>query len=177
VKNLCQCRTAGEHKAGEVTEPLRAKKPQLPAMYLAHGTIEAGKQLEAGRGNADKDFPPIGILAAAADEGALFKAIEKAGNIRIAADHAARDFAAQQALGCSTQDTQHVVLIRREVMVAKELIRAAGEQVDGPEKIDKNGFFRTNFGLGSGPVGGNGWAAGHTHKMVVATDKRQRIGK
>jgi hypothetical protein len=103
----------------------------LPPVEVADRLIEALEQAEAPRSNADQDFPAVGILTTATNKAALFEPVEEAGDIRVAADHSRRDFAAEQAIGGAAQDTQNVVLIGREVVLLEEVGGAAGQQVDG----------------------------------------------
>jgi len=143
---------------------------ELTVVEVAHRLMEMGKQGDPGRCNADQDFAPVGIFAAAADEGAFLEAVEEAGNVGVAGDHAAGDFAAEEALGGAAQDAEDVVLIRGEVLFFEELGWGSREQVGAAHQLDEHDFFRTRDGLTSG----RGYA-GHTYKMVVGTDKCQRV--
>jgi hypothetical protein len=120
----------------------------LPPVEIADRLIEALEQAEALRSNADEHFTAVGVLATSTDEAALFEAVEKAGDIRVAADHSHRDFAAEQAIGGAAQDTENVVLVGREVVLHEELGGAAGKQVDGAGELNEDGFFGTWEGFG-----------------------------
>lgn len=158
-----------EEQPGKLAELSLAEMAELAAVEFADGRAEAREQREARSCNTNKDFAAIGIFTAAADETSFFEAVEKAGDVGVAGDHAAGDLATEQAFVGAAQDAQDVVLIRGEVVFFEEQGGAAGEQVSGAHEFDENGFLRA----------GNGWAgasgnAGHTYKMVVGTDKCQR---
>jgi hypothetical protein len=81
-------------------------------MKVANRPIEATKKGKPLVCNTNVDPPAIRIIAATTDEAALFEAVEEAGDIGIAGDHAVRDFAAEQAFWRSPQNAQDVVLVR-----------------------------------------------------------------
>ena len=142
----------------------------MAVVGLADGVVEVVKEGQSRGCDADKDFTAIWILAAAADEAALFEAVEEAGDIGIAGDHAAGDLAAEQAVGRAAQDAKDVVLVRGEVVAFQELGRCAGEEISGADEIDEDGFLGTGGGFGCSRY------AGHSSKMVVGTDKCQKGG-
>ena len=63
----------------------------------------------SGRDPGHHRSPVLGF-AAARDQLALFQAVEQAGDVRIAGNHAAGDLAAGQPFGRAPQDAEHVVL-------------------------------------------------------------------
>ena len=148
-----------------------AEVAELAVVHLADGLVKAREQIKTGGRYADENFAAVGIFAATADEGAFFKAIEKASEVGVAGDHAAGDFAAEEAFGGAAEDAEDVVLVRREVVVFEELVGAACEQIGGAHEFDEDGFFRAGSRLfrDTGP-------SGHTDKMIVGTNKCQRAG-
>lgn len=148
-----------QEEAGELAELGPAEVPELVPVGIADRLIKSREQREARRCNTDKDFAAIRILAAAADETALFEPVEEAGDVRVAGDHAIADFAAEQTLGCAAENAEDVVLVGGELVLFEELGRSAGEQIGGAHQFDKDGFFRTR-----GMFARSGRDAGHTYQ-------------
>ena len=146
-----------------------AEVAELTVVHLADGPLKTREQIETGGRDADENLAAVGIFAATADEGAFFEAIEKASEVGVTGDHAAGDFAAEEAVGCAAEDAEDVVLVGGEVIVFQELVGTAGEQVGGAHEFDEDGFFRAGIRLfrDTGP-------SGHTDKMIVGTNKCQR---
>jgi hypothetical protein len=115
----------------------------LAPVQVADWLVEPFEQTKAVSSNADSDLAAVRIPTTTPNKAAFFEPIEETGDIRIAADHSRRDFAAKQAIGCATEDTENVVLVRREVMLFEELNGAAGEQVDGAGEFDEDSLFGT----------------------------------
>jgi hypothetical protein len=120
----------------------------LLPMEVADWRIESFEQAEAISRNADQNLSAVGVLATATDEAAFFEPVEKASDIRIAADHSGCNFTAQQAVRRSAQDTEDVVLVGRKVVLFEELGGAAGEQVDSASELNEDRLFGTRERFG-----------------------------
>jgi hypothetical protein len=158
-KNSRNLLPAGEQQTRQFTEFPGTEMTKLAAMKVANRLIEMSKKVEPLGCNVNENLAPVGMPAAAADEAALFEAVEEAGNVRLAGDHSRGNFAAEEAIGSAAKNAEHVVLIRGQVVFFQELGRAAGEQVGGSGELDKNGLLVTLAG-----VGGTGSGSGHCIK-------------
>src|SRR3982751_4840417 len=75
-----------------------AEVAELPAVQVEDGLVQADQELEAlPRNSAGHDPAVVGVAGAGAQAG-RFQAVERAGHVRIAGDHAAADLAAGDAL-------------------------------------------------------------------------------
>lgn len=150
---LLQRAAAGFKEMGEPAELLCLEVAELAAVEGADGLIEAGEKAEPFGGDAGEDAAAVGMLAAAGDQPAFFEAIEQAGDIGVAGDHAGGDFPAQQAFGSAAQDTERVVLGRGKAMLAEKLRGTPREPVGGALDFDEKHF------LGAGGAGRAGLGA------------------
>lgn len=119
-------------------------------MAVMDWPIEACEKLQARRSNAGHHRAAVFDFTGSRDEVALFEAVEKAGDVWIACDHAIGYFSAGEAFGRATQDAEDVVLGGREVFGFEDMVEAAGEHVRGAEEVEERGFFP---GAAGPPVG------------------------
>jgi len=126
----------GLEQGGQGAESPATQVAQLAAMDIADRAVHAGQQPCAVLGDAGQNHAAIWILAAARDELAALQAVKKAGDVRVAGDHAAGDFAAGKALGCTAQDAENVVLGGGELLGLEQLRDAAGECVGGAQEFE-----------------------------------------
>jgi hypothetical protein len=82
------------------------------AVGFKHGRVELPDELQSRLRDASENHPPVFRLAAAGNQTTPFKPVQKPCNIRVAADHAVSDLAANETLGRPPEDPQHVVLGR-----------------------------------------------------------------
>jgi hypothetical protein len=84
-------------------------------MFLLHGDIEAGEQSQSFRSNSSEDHPPVLRFAGPRDKAAPLQSIQKSSNVRVASDHSIRNFPTSKAFPGAAEDSQDVVLRRREI--------------------------------------------------------------
>jgi hypothetical protein len=129
-------------------ELCRRKVTQLASMQFVHGLIQFIEQPEAFRGDAGLNDAPVFRFARASDHSAGLQAIEEAGNVRIARNEAAADFAAGQALFTgAAEDAQDIVLRAREVEGLEHRFGAAGQGVGGAQKAHEDAGFEGSPGI------------------------------
>lgn len=110
-------------------------------MAVLDWLIELREQFQAGRRDASHHRAAVFDFTGSRDEVALFEAVEKAGYVGVACDHAVGYFSAGEAFGRAAQDAEDVVLSGREVFSFEDVVEAAGEHVRGAEEIEERGFF------------------------------------
>jgi hypothetical protein len=114
---------------------------ELRAMDFEHRLIEAGEQFKAHGRDGDLDGAPVLAGPAAGGEAAPLQAVQQAGDVGFALDHAGGDVAAEQTrVTGAAQDAEHVVLRRRQPVLLQEGGGRVGERVGGAENGDE-GFL------------------------------------
>jgi hypothetical protein len=149
--------TSGCQQLLECQETVPSQVAQLLAVGLLERIVEAGQQLEAVGGDLGHDHSAVLCgFPRTRDQAAFDQAVEKAGDIGVASDHSAGNFAAGQAVWRPAEDAEDVVLRGRQVFGLENLSGAAGEQVAGAEEVEEGEFFEAGgtalfvCGLGAG---------------------------
>lgn len=104
-------------------------------MSVEYGTFQLRQQLQASLCNPRQDHPAILGVAAPRNQAALLEAIQKPRNIRVSGDHATGDLATSQALRRPAQDSQHVVLRRRDLGCFQHRLQPPRELVAGEHEV------------------------------------------
>ena len=142
-------------------------------MEVVDGLFERSKKLQSFAGDADGDDAAIRGFAGAGSKSAFFEAVGEAGDVGIAGDHAAGDFAAGESVGAgSTEDTEDVVLGGGDTEGIQKRSFFLEECVGGAEEIEEGFFFEGVEGLGLFDLLGE--LAGHAFSMIVATNSVKR---
>jgi hypothetical protein len=150
----------------------RADVAELLFVQVVHRVIELFENVEPGGSDAGFDDAAVFGLAFASDQGALFHAIEQAGHIGIAGDHAVADTLTGKAGGAgATENAQDVVLGAGEAVSLDEEVGVLGEAVGGAEESYEDFGFE---------AGGNGFAVlvrhGGTIVVITTIVKRKSDG-
>ena len=140
-RGLSRRLAGGFEEFDQLPEAVIAEMGQLPAMGGGEGVLQALDEFQSGGRDGGTDDAAIGFGAAPADEAAFFEAVEQAGDIGIAGEHAVGDFSAGQALKGAAgldaaEDSQDVVLRGREADGLKHFDGVADEHVGGPDDIE-----------------------------------------
>jgi len=155
----------------EKFEPGRGEMAQLAAVEFAHGWVETLEEVEGAGGDAGGDDAAVIFGAFAGDETEFIEAVEEAGHVRVAGDHAQGNVAATEAGGAgAAEDAQDVVLGGRKAVGFEEEFDALEEFIGGVLEGDEEVF------LGEG---GGAWEAGvHGGRIHVTTTivKREERG-
>ena len=113
----CSSAARRSQQFGELPQALRARggpivpdEPPAPARRAGPGASAPPRVIRAI--TVRRSF----VFAAARNQAALLQAVEQAGNVRVSGNHAAGDLAARKPFGRAAQDSQHVVLRRRELL-------------------------------------------------------------
>jgi hypothetical protein len=121
---------------------------QLFEMVIEDGFVEFLEELQAFGGDANGDDAAVAGIALPGDRAAGFEAVEEAGDVGVARDHAFADFFAGEAVGfCEAEDSQDVVLCDGEFIGFKELIETAHEMVGGPHEAEEHFLLEAVEGL------------------------------
>ena len=132
---------------------------ELAGMTVVYGLIELLEQPQTFRSDARFDDTPVVLLALSGDPAVFFHAIEQAGHIGVAGNHALGDPTAGKAIGFGApQDAQDVVLRGRKTARFDDdlglLREGVGELEDGDEEVI---------------LERDGWALRHGMIIVVIT--------
>jgi len=84
---------------------------ELAAMGLVNRLIKLGEEGQASFGDGGADDAAIGGLAMAGDQAAFFQAIQEAGHIGVAGNHAAGDFLASEAAGSDAAENAEDIIL------------------------------------------------------------------
>ena len=128
---------------------------ELLFVQFVDWSVELFEDLEAGRRNASLDNAAVLCLPLPRDEAALFHAVEEAGQVGVARDHAIADALAGKAVGSSAaQDAQDVVLSAGQAVLLDQVVGLLAEAIGDAQQGDKEpgleaagGAFRSGKGL------------------------------
>src|SRR5882672_2771954 len=107
-----------------------------------HGFVESREQLYAIWRDSGHHRPPVLGFPASRDQAPLLQTVEQPSNIWVVRNHAAGDFPTREPFGCAAQDSEHVVLRRRESLGLEHGDEAARQHVYGAQQIQERGFLR-----------------------------------
>ena len=124
------------------------------------GFIKAGHKLQSIRRDSSHHQSPVFGFPPTLDQSPFFQTVEKPRDIRVAGNHAAGYFPAGESRRRAPQDSENVVLRRRQLLALEDLSRTAREQITGPQQIKKCCFLRAASGFPS---------IIHVPKIVVIT--------
>jgi len=131
---------------------------ELPLVQGAHRAIKNFQKVEALRGYISLDHATVVALAFPSYEIALFHAVQKTGNVRVARDHALADFATGQSVAASAaKDTQYIVLGPGQAGGFDYLFGLSAEGVGDLHEGDEQAGLYTGAGafMGQGTHGVN----------------------
>ena len=138
----------GFQQANEFVQLLFPQMAQQPAVTLLNRTIQLSQNPKTRRGDACDYHPPI-VRTPASDPPAPLQTSNKAGNVRIAGDHAFSDFAACQPVRLrAPQDPQGIVLRRGEPVLLEQLGNPPGQAVSGTLQHYERFFLQAEARLG-----------------------------
>jgi hypothetical protein len=86
-----------------------------------HRFIKPTQELQTSGRNPGPHRSSVLSFAAAGDQFAFLQSVEQASDIRIPGYHSAGDFSAGKSLRCASQNAEHVVLRRREILEFENL--------------------------------------------------------
>lgn len=126
---------------------------KLLAMHGQDGFVEVFEEAEGGVGDGGFDDSAVGGVALAMDEAGFFHAIEEAGDVGVAGDHAGADFVTGEAglvaAGVGTaEDAEDVVLGGGEADGFEEGVHAFGEGFGGTHEVQEDFLLTTVEGFG-----------------------------
>lgn len=111
---------------------------ELSAMKFAYRLVELFKESAARLGNAGVHDAAIRAKPLPSDEAARVEAVENAGNVWVAGDHAVADLAAGAPLRFrAAENTKDVVLGRGKVAGLEELLDVPEGEIGGLLKSNK----------------------------------------
>src|ERR1700739_623635 len=140
---------------------------ELAAMTVVNGRYEFFEQPQPFRSDASFDDAAVVLLALAGDPAVFFHAIEEAGHIGIAGNHALGDPAAGKAFGFGTaKDAEDVVLSGSETGGFDDNLGLLREGVGEPEDGDEEVILERD-----------GWALRHGHNYCRYNDYCQEENK
>lgn len=151
----------GFHEGAEFGELFAGEGFELAAVELFEGFIDGGEALEAGGGDPGADDAAVVGLAVALEPALALDAVEQAGDVGLAGDHAFADFAAGEAGGAgAAQDAQDIILGGGDVEGPEEIGEGAIELIGGAEDLEEGLLLRGGDGLAqfefAGEFGGHG---------------------
>ena len=136
---------------------------KLPFVQGVHRAIQSFQKLEALRGYISLDHATVSALALPGDEIAFFHAVQKAGNVGVARDHALADFTTGQSSAASAaKDSQYIVLGRGQAGGFDYLLGLSAEGVRDLHEGDEQAGL--DIGIGTFMELGT-----HTANIVVIT--------
>lgn len=108
-----------------------------------HGGVERRQDGQALGCDGDADDAAVPIVTAAGDEPGLFQAVEEAGEIGLAGDHASGDFPAGQGIGAgAAEDPKDVVLSGAEAGGFQQARHILHQAAGGALELDEGFLFR-----------------------------------
>lgn len=168
-------RTSGFVEGGdEFSEFLIAQVPKLSSMAIAHRFGQGIEQHDTCRSDADLNDAAVLRLAFASHEAALVELVEQARHVRCTRDEPCSERRSRQCSGLrGAEQSQRVVLLRREVVSSKKLVFQGPQAIIGAPELQICGLFEgiellrpTTGGWGSG-------RSGHTIISIGRNNRRQ----
>lgn len=116
---------------------------QLSAMTLSQRPGDFAKQCGAFRRDADANHASILGRAFAYNQFALGQVVQHPGDVRRAGHEPASQFERGHGVGIRRpQQSQHVVLLRREIESAKQIVFECAQPIVGPPEIQVDFLFQ-----------------------------------
>jgi hypothetical protein len=135
---------------GQLLQLCTGHVAELRLVQIMNRLIELFEQLQAFGSNAGDDHATVVLLTLAGDPALLFQAIEEAGHVRIAGDHALGNAAAKQSFAFrAAENAQDIVLSGSQAGGLDDLFRILREVIGGFQDGDEELVFERDGGVTS----------------------------
>lgn len=166
----------GTEEGDQVFEFFARQVAELLSVADTEWFVQLVHQSDTGRGDADMDDAPVLGGPIARDEATLLQFVEQAGDVRGAGDEAGGEIESAQRAGMfAAQQAQRVVLLRRQIVAAEQVILQGAKAVVGAPQAEERLLFQ---GIEAAPRPNlTRWNRAHVSKLKVPTIVVQTILK